>query len=278
MIYLILAVLSSSLVSVIMRLSGKYIRNNTAMLSCNYVMCSILSLLYMGSFDVLPMEHGLGFALGLGLVSGVLYLGCFILMQWNVHTNGVALSSTFMKLGIVVPAVMSILLFQEQPTYLQLAGLVIAFAAIVLINMEKGEGRKKHTLGLVALFLGGGICDVCSKIYEVYGQPALKNQFLFYTFFSALVLSILVVLMKKERLSKSDLLFGLLLGIPNYFSARFLLLSLEAVPAVLAYPTFSVATIVVVSVSGLLFFKEKLTKRQTLGIGVILISLILLNI
>lgn len=278
MIYLILAVLSSSLVSVIMRLSGKYIRNNTAMLSCNYVMCSILSLLYMGSFDVLPMEHGLGFALGLGLVSGVLYLGCFILMQWNVHTNGVALSSTFMKLGIVVPTVMSILLFREQPTYLQLAGLIIAFAAIVLINMEKGEGRKKYTLGLVALFLGGGICDACSKIYEVYGQPALKNQFLFYTFFSALVLSILVVLMKKERLSKSDLLFGLLLGIPNYFSARFLLLSLEAVPAVLAYPTFSVATIVVVSVSGLLFFKEKLTKRQTLGIGVILISLILLNI
>lgn len=278
MIYLILAVLSSSLVSIIMRLSGKYIRNDTAMLTCNYVMCSILSLLYMGSLNVFPLEEGIGFSLGLGLISGILYLGCFILMQWNVHKNGVALSSTFMKLGIVVPTIMSILLFHEKPTYLQIVGFIIAFFAIVLINMEKGGGSKKNALGLVALFLGGGICDACSKIYEFYGVPALKNQFLFYTFFSALALSILVVLMKKERLCKFDLLFGLLLGIPNYFSARFLLLSLEAVPAVLAYPTFSVATIVVVSLAGLLFFKEKLTKRQTLGISVILVSLILLNI
>lgn len=278
MIYLILAVLSSSLVSIIMRLSGNYIKNNTTILSCNYVMCSILSLFYMGSIDVLPMEPGIGFALGLGLISGVLYLACFILMQWNVHKNGAALSSTFMKLGIVVPTIMSIILFREQPTFLQVIGLLIAFSAIVFINMEKGEGKQKNALGLIALFLGGGICDACSKIYEFYGVPTLKNQFLFYTFFSALVLSVLVVLIKKEKLCKFDLLFGLLLGVPNYFSARFLLLSLEAVPAVLAYPSFSVATIVVVSLSGFLFFKEKLTKRQSVGIGVILVSLVLLNI
>lgn len=278
MIYLILAVLSSSLVSVIMRLSGKYIQNNTTMLSCNYIMCSILSLIFMGSLNVLPMEQGIGFSLTLGLISGLLYLGCFILMQWNVHQNGVALSSTFMKLGIIVPTIMSILLFREVPTKLQIAGLVIAFFAIVYINMEKGEEKKKNALGLIALFLGGGICDACSKIYEVYGVPALKNQFLFYTFFSALLLSVPVVLIKKEKISKYDLLFGLLLGIPNYFSARFLLLSLEAVPAVLAYPTFSVATIVVVSFAGLLLFQERLNKRQTVGIAVILISLILLNI
>ena len=278
MLYLLLAIISSSLVSVIMRLSGNYIKNNTTMLSCNYVMCSVLSLLYMGSIQVLPMENGIGFAVGLGLISGVLYLLGFVLMQWNVHKNGVALSSTFMKLGIVVPTVLSILLFREAPTYLQLLGLLIAFFAIVYINMEKGEGKKKNALGLIFLFVSGGVCDFCSKIYEVYGAAALKNQYLFYTFFSALILSVVVVLIKKEKVAKADILFGLLLGIPNYFSARFLLLSLEAVPAVLAYPTFSVATIVVVSLSGLLIFKEKLTKRQTVGIGVILVSLILLNI
>lgn len=278
MIYLILAVVSSSLVSVIMRLSGKYIKNNTTMLSCNYVMCSLLSLIYMGSLDVLPLEEGIGFALGLGLISGILYLGCFILMQWNVHKNGVALSSTFMKLGIVVPTIMSILLFREKPTYLQVIGLIIAFFAIIFINMEKGEGKNRNAFGLIALFLGGGICDACSKIYEVYGVPDLKNQFLFYTFFSALVLSVLVVWMRKESLSKFDVLFGLLLGIPNYFSARFLLLSLEALPAVLAYPTFSVATIVVVTLAGLLCFQERLTKRQAGGIGVILVALVLLNV
>ena len=65
---------------------------------------------------------------------------------------------------------------------------------------------------------------------------------------------------------------------PNYFSARFLLLSLSQVPAVVAYPTYSVATIVLITVVGMLAFGERLTRRQKLAMGVILVALVLLNL
>ena len=74
------------------------------------------------------------------------------------------------------------------------------------------------------------------------------------------------------------MLFGALLGIPNFFSTKFLLMALGDLPAVIVYPTFSVGTILVVTVAGLLLFKEKLGKRQALAMSVILLALMLLNI
>ena len=77
---------------------------------------------------------------------------------------------------------------------------------------------------------------------------------------------------------RQDLLFGLLIGAPNYFSSRFLLLSLNDVPAVIAYPTYSVGTIVLIALLGVWLFHERLSRRQTLAMGMILAALALLNL
>ena len=95
---------------------------------------------------------------------------------------------------------------------------------------------------------------------------------------TALLLCIGLIIKKKQRFGPAELFFGLLVGIPNYFSSRFLLLSLDSVPAVVVFPTFSVGTIVAVSCAGVLLFREKLTRCRAVALGVILFSLILLNL
>lgn len=279
MLYLLLAILSSALVSIFMRLSETKIKNDAAMLAVNYVMCAVTAALYAGPADLFPKVEGLGTALGLGLIGGVFYLGGFVLLQWNVAKNGVVLSATFMKLGVLVPTLLSILLFHETPTPLQLPGLAGAFAAILLINLEGSRGsRVGHGLGLIVMMVVGGMTDGLSKIYEQVGPPTLESHFLFYIFLSALVLCALLVLAKKQTVGLWEVLFGLLIGVPNYFCSRFLLRALSAVPAVVAFPTFSVGTIVLVSLTGLLCFKEKLSRRRWAAMGVILVSLALLNL
>jgi len=277
MIYLILAVVSSMLVSVCMRLSGGRAKNNISMLAVNYAMCCAMSLLYVGSVSFLPAAEGFGFAAALGLVSGAMYLGSFMLLQWNIRVNGVVLPATFMKLGVIVPTLTSILAFGEAPRAAQIAGILLAIVAILLIQLEKGGGRAKNALGLVILLLAGGSTDVLSKIYEEMGNAQLSDQYLLITFVVALVLCALLAVYKKQKLAVSDVFFGLLVGVPNYFSARFLLLSLGAVPAVIAYPTYSVGTIVCVTLVGRAFFKERLSRRQIAAMGVILAALVLLN-
>ena len=82
----------------------------------------------------------------------------------------------------------------------------------------------------------------------------------------------------EKPLRVADVLFGLAIGVPNYFSARFLLLSLGKVPAVVAYPSFSVGTIILVALAGVMLFREKISKRKAAALGIILISLALLNL
>lgn len=278
MFHFILAVVTSAMVSVFMRLSEKHVQNNITMLACNYLMCSLLSLAYTQNLSVFPNVSGLGLTLGLGVINGVFYLSGFVMLNWNIRKNGVVLSAMFMKLGVVVPTLMAIFIFGETPAPLQVAGIVAALAAIVLIRFEKGQNRAASSTGLVALVLAGGMADGMSKVFEVYGNASLNDQFLLYTFLTALILCVSLAVIQKQSISLRDVLFGFLIGIPNYLTARFLLLSLKTIPAIVAYPCYSVGAIVLVTLSGVVFFREKLSRRQVISMVVILAALALLNL
>ena len=179
------------------------------------------------------------------------------------------------------PMAVSIFLFGEMPTILQLIGFLIAAAAIILINSDgsaaDGSTARSHA-GLILLLLMAGGADTMSKVYEEWGEPALASNYLLYAFITALIMGIASMLIKGQRPGKYEIAFGLLVGIPNYFSAKFLLDALAYIPAVITYPTCNVATILVVTLAGILFFREKLSRRQGLAIAAILIALALLNL
>lgn len=277
MFYLLCAIISSALVSIIMRLSTDKVENNISMLAMNYLMCSVVAAAYAGFGQLFPQTETLGATLGMGVFQGILYLLSFILLQVNVRKNGVVLPATFMKLGLLVPMVISIFLFREIPAPMQIIGFCIATAAILLINLDKSQSAVSFKAGLILLLLINGTGDAMAKVYEEIGDPALSAQFLFYTFAIAFVLCMGLVAFKKQKIGKSEIFYGFLVGVPNYFSAKFLLAALNTVPAVITYPTYSVGTILLVTLTGVGFFKEKLGKKQWMGLGIILIALILLN-
>lgn len=286
MFNLILAIISSALVSIIMRVSEGRIKNNISMLSVNYVICMILSIVYTGTNNFFQTDEGLGTAIALGTVNGFFYIFGLVLFQNSVKQNGVVLSSIFMKLGIMMPLIISIVLFHEIPTLVQSVGFIMAIIAIVLINLkekntdttfEKSEKVKIQKLGLVLVLAGCGMADGMSKIYQELGADTYEEVFLVFTFVIALFLSIVLVAVKKQKITKNELIYGAMLGAPNYFSSRFLLKALGEIPAVVAYPTFSIGTIAVITLTGIVGFKEKITKLQLFAIGLIAIAVVLLN-
>lgn len=278
MLYLILAIMSSTMISVVMRLSSDKISANLSMLAVNYLICAVLGAGYAG-FDLwLPAATGFSLTVGLGVLSGVLYLSGFVMLQRSIRKNGIVLSSIFMKLGLLVPIGMSLLIFHEIPTPAQILGFFIAVCAIVMINLKKDADAKGFGLGLIALLLVGGGCDAMSKVFEVYGPANLSEQFLFYTFAVAFLLCAGIAAYGKERPGLRELMFGTLIGIPNFFSAKFLLLALGRLPAVVVYPSFSVATLLCITLAGVAVFRERLGKLQWVALTAIVAALVLLNI
>jgi len=279
MVYLLLAIACSALFSIIMRFSEGKVRANISMLASNYLACVVMAVAYMGFTNILPAAEGLGAAVGMGVFNGFLYPLGFALIQYNIKKNGVVLTATFMKLGLLVPMVVSICFFHEVPALFQIIGFCLAIAAILLINSEKEGGAVEFQVGLlILLLLANGGSDTMSKVFEELGNSALSDQFLLATFLTAFLLGVLLVLYKKERPGVADIFYGLLVGVPNYLSARFLLKALEHMPAVIAYPSFSVASLVVITLAGVCFFRERLSRRQWVAVAVILVALALLNI
>lgn len=279
MLSLCLGILSSALVSVIMRLSGGRIKNNLGMLTMNYIVCSVLAALFCDARQTFAFENpALLTSLGLGGINGLLYLAGFILMQINIPRNGVVLSSIFQKLGLLVPIVISVCFYRELPSLLQGTGFLLAVAAIVLMNYQKDAGNAGFKLGLLGMLLACGMAEAMSKIFKETGAAELEPQFLLFTFSSAMVFCFLCMIARKQRIGLSELLFGTMIAIPNFFSSKFLMGALGSLPGVIVFPVFSVGTILVLTLTGVLLFRERITKQQWIAIGIILVALVLLNI
>lgn len=275
---LILAILSSVLISLIMRFSSNKVSSNVSMLSMNYLTCMLLGAFFSGTGNLIPKDPELPWVLIVGVFNGLLYLAGFIVFQTSVRKNGMVLSALFMKLGLLVPMVLSVFLFREIPGGAQILGFVLALGAIFLMNLQKDMALTGSALGLLSVMILGGSADAMSKVFEELGPAHLSQQFLMYTFLSAFLLSLAVVAFKKQKFGSWEIFFGVLIGIPNFFSAKFLLGALTCLDAVIVYPTYSVASLLVITLAGIFLFREKLSIRQWIGLGIILPALALLNL
>ena len=217
-----------------------------------------------------------------GIINGVFFLGMLLLLQYSIKKNGAVLSSAFAKLGIMLPVAASVLFLNERPTLLQTAGMLLVAAAILVINLEKGKGGASSKMLLLVLFLFSGMGDGMAKVFERIGERRFDALFLFYTFLTALVLSLIPMMRERfsvnRKMSAADFISGIFVGIPNYFSTSLLLAAVTRLPAYLVYPCFSVGTILIVSFVSVLLLKDKMTRRQVYGCGLILAALVQLNL
>ncbi len=280
MLYLLLAILSSDSMTLALSFFRSRDGNRYGIILGNYLTCILLALLLTpGDGSVLS---GSGSTVGMGAVAGFFYVSALVLMQTSVQQNGAGLTSAFARLGLVISLLVSVLFFEERPAVLQFLGVGLVLAALVLINNEgTGSAKKGFWLLLLTLLCSGG-ADAMSKVFEELGNPAENTRFFFWLFVTALLLTVCLALWERKRTGKRLVLrefaAGAAVGVPNYFSSYLLLRSLQKLPAFLVFPVFSTGTILLVLAAGLLFFRERLTKRQCLGVGLILAALVLLNL
>lgn len=277
MLYLLLAILCSASMAIVLRLNEKTSNNKYGILTGNYITCVILAFIVLPEKNIFPGQEG-AFAIGTGLINGVLFLSTLLLMQLNIRKNGTMLAATFSKLGMLLPVIFSIAFLGEKPSLVQAGGILLVIIAILIINLEKGQGQPDFKLGLILLLVFAGMADGMSKLFEYFGSRQYDGLFLFYTFLFALVLSLIPLWRSGQRLKAADLVGGLFVGIPNYLSTWFLLQALVKLPAYLVYPSYSVGTILLVSFVSILILKDKVTRKQIYGCCLILGALVLLNL
>ena len=214
-----------------------------------------------------------------GCIAGFFFFSSFIYYQKSVKDNGVGISGTFAKLGILIPMIFSIIIWKEFPETFQWIGIGLSLISIVIVNLSSESLEKldiKPTL--ILLFILGGMAEFSNKIYQNYALNDYKSVFLFCIFFVAFSISIILTFKNKAKFNIKDILTGFAVGIPNLFSSYFLILSLDTVKASVAYPVFTAGSILLINLGGFFIFKEKISRKNKFAIVLIVTALILINI
>lgn len=288
MIYLVLAILSSSSIAWLFKITEGGSYNRYRVTTANYgvaffvsLVLYVLSLAHSGK-PFVGSELHLDSLLGIGIPAGLCFFLSFVFYQKSVKENGASLSGMFGKLGILLPMLVSVVLWHEIPSLIQTIGILLAVGAMVYVNyMPNQTNFNKNQKSLIYLFLAGGMAEFSSKLFQKMGEPSEKNLFLFIVFFVAFCLSLYKSLNSELELGVSlrkDLIAGGIVGIPNLLSSVFLISALGQVPATIAFPIYSSGAIAVISLGSWIFFKEEIGRRSRWGLLMTMVAMILVNL
>ena len=228
MIYLFLSIFFSTIILVIFRLFTRFGINTFQAIVFNYVVAFLVGFGVYGSMwnnDYLTQGSWIPFA----LVIGVLFITLFLIMGKSAQENGIGITSVTVKMSLAIPVVLAIYLYAEAVYLAKVAGVIAALIGVFLITYQK-KSEKKTKNGsywfLIVLFLGSGALDTLLNYVEKMAlgdlSPALFSAIGFGIAGTiGLVVLAVALVIGKQQLKLKNVLGGILLGVPNYFSIYF---------------------------------------------------------
>ena len=283
MVYLALSVLSSSLIFVVFKLFTRYGVETLFAIVVNYVVaCSVGLYFYKGNISISEVPEKSWFLGTVGL--GILFILIFNLIAATAQKIGVSVASVATKMSLVVPVLFGVAVYHETLGPLKMLGILLALVAVYFASAREKtvDLQKKSLLLPLSVFLGSGIIDTCIKYIQQYHVHETEYPIFSATVFAAAAVTGLVFIIFKSlsnpiKITFQNILGGVALGIPNYFSIYFLLKALqhEGLNSASVFTINNVAIVMFSTLLGILIFKERLATKNWVGIGLAIISILL---
>ena len=279
MIYLIFSILSSVLVAVFIRLNEARNLNRAAVMLFNYITAAAIGILLTNE---LPSLKTFSILLPLGSFTGFIYVATFFVYMYSVRQMGMAIPVTVTRLSVVVPVLGSVIIFSEAINTIQFFGIVMALISIFLFSwndkkVKANTDRKEFYLPIL-LFLMMGSGDFSLKVFQGIYPADYLMSFIILVFVISSILSLFLVLVKRVIISRQIIIAGFLLGIPNYFSAYFILKALQQLSGAITFTLNNIGIIMLSTFLGFIIWQEPLKRKAIFAIAFAIISVILLNI
>jgi len=286
MIALIFAILTSSFIFVLFKLFPKYSVNTFQAIVFNYVTACICGFSLFGDqwkMSFIEVGHWPYFA----ILCGFLFIGLFYLIGISSQKNGVAITSVAVKMSMALSMLLIIFLYRESVSFLKIVGIIAAFTGVFLMAFQKEvkSNAKSYIWMLVVLFLGCAILDFILNYVQKYELSQLPCSL-----FSAIgfgvsgVIGLIILMVQFIRYSVKiefkNIIAGILLGIPNFFSIYLLLESYSSTSwndsTVLAI--MNVSVVMISALIGFSAFKESASKQKIAGLVISILAIVILYI
>lgn len=283
MLYLILSILISSSLFVVFKLFDVFKINTLQAIVTNYLVAFTIGFSLSESSVEIQQIPSQPWFLGAVLL-GFLFISVFNVMALTAQKNGLSVASVSGKMSVVIPIIFGVFAYNESLNFVKVLGVLLALIAVYLTSMKevKLTNQKSYLLYPILLFLGSGIIDTSIKYVETTfvpnGEvPIFSASIFLIAFCIGLCIVLYAVLIKKETFEFKNIIGGIVLGIPNYFSIAFLLKALktEGLESSTLFTINNVSIVLLTTLFGLIIFKEKLLTKNWIGIVTAIVSIII---
>ncbi len=290
MLYLLLTILANVAIFMAFRSFSKYDIKTFPAIITNYGVCVITGVIYTGSSQVTQELDTSANWFYLSIALGFIFIGTFYLMARTTQLRGVSVASVASKMSLAIPVIFSLFILKLGTSDLDIwnyTGIILAFVAILLVSKKKANqltNKQPLTLKYIALplavFLLGGVIDTSlNYANHHFLTESTEPIFPIFIFGFAFIMGLITALAQAVKFRKKDILGGIYLGVPNYFSIYFQLKALSAFDnnGAILYPSLNIGIIIISTLASVLLFKEKLSKINMIGVGLAVVVILLLS-
>jgi len=279
MIYVLLSVVCSVLVSVLLKLARRTQVDVGQAIAWNYVVTSALTALLLQPAPASLREPGVPW---LALVAlGLLLPTIFLALAASVRHAGIVRSDAAQRLSLLLSLLAAFALFGERLTGGKALGIALGLLALLCMVWRSGQGAMGRGaagwLYPLLVFGGFGVIDVLFKRVAQAGVPlgaSLQAMFAL-----ALVVAFALQLWRRARghtrFTARNALAGLLLGLANFGNILFYLRGHRALPQhpALVFASMNLGVVALGALVGLLVFRERLSRLNLAGVGLALLAI-----
>ena len=208
------------------------------------------------------------------IIIGTLFIIVFNFYAFGTQKVGIAITTVANKMSLIIPVCAAILLYEDTFTLLKGIAFFLALSGIYLSSTKGGKLSfdKKYLWLIILVFVGQGVSD---SIFNDFAQKfPEEGGYLFFMvlFFMASLSGIIIHGVKsiktRNPLQLKSVFWGVIFGIPNFFSLLFFLRALgdENLNSSIVFPLVSIGVVVSSSLIGMFLFREKLSKTNWIGI------------
>ena len=277
-----MSILCSTLIFIVFKLFGTYKIETSKAIIINYVSaCALGILTYSEPIDLQKIEtekwlYG-------AIILGVLFILIFNVMAITAQKNGLSVASVATKMSVVIPVAFGIVAYKEKLTTALIVGIILAFSSVYLTSSKSAtvKNLKRNLLLPIVVFLGSGLIDTLIKYFQINHMATNDIPTLSATiFFIATIVGVFqLMFQKKFKYDLKTIVGGLALGIVNFGSLYFLIksLQLESWSSATIFTLNNVGIVMVSTLVGKFFFKEQLLLKNWIGIGLAIVSIIIIT-
>ena len=284
MIYLFATVSLNVLLAILFKLFHRYKIDTFQAIVVNYIVCVVTGSSFLGHFPIQANSLQQAWT-PWAILMGMCFISLFYLIGFCTEKEGITTTTIANKLSLVIPVAFSLFLYKESVSAMKIAGILIAFPAVYFSTKQSEDNKKaKHLLLPAILFLGSGLLDTLLKYVE---QGYLKSSdeqasYTIHSFATAALVGIVIVgslyANKKLKFAWRNLLAGIALGIPNYFSIYFLIRMLNSgfMQSSAIIPVNNLSVVLLSTMVAVYGFSEKMTRYKLIGISLSILAILLI--